>query len=67
MGYEISFTKYLESVCAEGLICRSMHVDVDLYMSCFSDNCIQPDDGQKQYWPKHVFDMLCIIDNIVML
>ena len=22
--------------------------------SFFSDNHIQPDDGQKQYWPKHV-------------
>jgi len=33
----------------------------------FSDNCIQPDDGQKYYWPKHVVDMLCIIDSIVVL
>ena len=33
----------------------------------FSDNCIQPDDGQKQYWPKHAVDMLCIVDNTVVL
>jgi len=37
------------------------------YCVVFSDNCIQPDDGQKQYWPKHVVDMLCIIGNTVVL
>jgi len=38
-----------------------------IYCVVFSDNCIQPDDGQKLYWPKHVVDMLCIIENIVVL
>ena len=37
-----------------------------IYCVIFSDNCIQPDDGQK-YWPKHVVDMLRIIDSIVVL
>ena len=34
-----------------------------IYCVIFSDNCIQPEDGQKQYLPKHVVDTLCIIDN----
>jgi len=38
-----------------------------VYCVVFSDYCIQPDDGQKYYWPKHAVDMLCIIDNIVVL
>jgi len=38
-----------------------------IYCVVFSDSCIQPDDGQKYYWPKHVVDVLCIIDSIVVL
>ena len=38
-----------------------------LSLHTFSDNCSQPNDGQKYYCPKHVVDMLCIIDNIVVL
>ena len=38
-----------------------------IYCVVFSENCIQPDDGQKYYWPKHVVDVLCVIDNIVVL
>ena len=38
-----------------------------IYFVVFSDNCIQPDDGQKYCWPKHVVDMLCIIDSIAVL
>ena len=32
-----------------------------IYCVVFSDNCIQPDDGQKCYWSKHVVDMFCIL------
>ena len=38
-----------------------------IYCVVFSDNCIQPDDDQKKYWPKHVVDMLYIIDNILVI
>ena len=38
-----------------------------IYSVVFSDNYVQPVDGQKYYWPKHVADMLCIIDNIFVL
>jgi len=38
-----------------------------IYCIVFSDNCIQPDVGQKLYWPKHVVDILYIIDYIVVL
>ena len=31
-----------------------------IYCVVFSYNCIQPDDGQNWYWPKHVVDKLCI-------
>jgi len=37
------------------------------YCVVFSGNCTQPHDGQKQYWPKHVVDMLRIIEKIVVL
>jgi hypothetical protein len=37
------------------------------YCVDFSDNCIEPDDGQKYYWPKLVVDMLCVSDNIFVL
>jgi len=30
------------------------------YCAVFSDNCIQPDDGLKVYWPKHVIDIIKI-------
>ena len=38
-----------------------------IYCVVFSDNLIYPDDGQKCYWPKQGVDVLCIIDNIVVL
>jgi len=38
-----------------------------IYCVVFSDNCMQIDDGQKQYLMKHAVDILCIIDNIVVL
>jgi len=37
------------------------------YCLVFSYNCIQSDDGQKYYWLKHLVDMLCVFDNIVVL
>ena len=38
-----------------------------VYCVVFSDNCTQPDDGQKYYWPKHVVDMLFITDDRFVL
>jgi len=43
------------------------HVLYIIYCVVFSDNCIQPDDDRKYYWPKYVVDMLCKIDNTVVL
>jgi len=38
-----------------------------IFCVVFSDNYIQPDYGQKYCWPKHVVDLLYIIDNVVVL
>jgi len=38
-----------------------------VYCVDFSDNCIHPDDDKKLYWPKHAVDIVCVIDNIVVL
>jgi len=46
---------------------RTISSNNPVYCVVFSDNCIQPDDGQKYYWPKHAVDMLFIFNNIVVL
>ena len=37
--------------------------NVSYIVQFFSDNCIQHDDGQKQYWPKHVVNIFYLTIN----